>query len=311
MDIRALVAPLRADAVSGAAVIARRAARLVRRAARETPAADVRALRSALSRLAVALLEAQPAMAPLVALARDVLIAVEGVDEIEEARGAAAAAALAFTATLERAGQAVAGAAVPLIPEGGRVLTLSSSSTVRWALLAAARERALRVTCLESRPLREGRRLARALEEAGIPVRFAVDAAVASLVDESDIVLVGADSVGDRGVVNKIGTRAAALAAGAARVPVYVLADRTKLLPPGFPQPLGGTGPAHEVWRAPRGVEIWNHYFEATPVELASGLVTEEGVLDPAAVAAQRAALAVPPRLREWSRSRRTAWTAG
>lgn len=301
MDLGPLVAPLRGDVVSGAAVIGRRAAGVVRRVAREAPAANVDGLRSVLSRLAAALLDAQPAMAPLVALGTSVLLAVEEAGEVEGARARAAAAAEEFAAGLESGTRAVAEAAVALIPKGGRVLTLSASSTVRAALLAARRRQG-RVVCLESRPLMEGRHLAQQLAEAGISVTLAADAAVCTLVQSVDAVLVGADSVGDRGVVNKIGTRAAALAARAAGIPIYVLADRTKLLPPGFPQPTHHQGPADEVWQAPRGVQIWNRYFEATPLDWITGLVTEEGVVDAEAVTRARAALPVPPALQEWAR---------
>lgn len=48
---------------------------------------------------------------------------------------------------------------------------------------------------------------------------------------QADLLLVGADAVTDAAFVNKAGTHLLALAAKAARVPVYVAADTGKLSP--------------------------------------------------------------------------------
>jgi len=319
MDLDALVAPLRSDAIHGAAVVAGRAAVRLRRAARGIAAADVAAFRSVMAQFAAALLDAQPAMAPLVELARRTLIAVDAAPTLATAKTAAADAAREFERDLAYSSQATARQVLAVIPASARILTLSSSSTVLAALQLAIEQRTIQVTCLEGRPRLEGRRMARALANGGIPVRLAVDAAVGVLVAQSDLVLVGADSVGDRGIVNKIGTCAAALVARFAGVPVYVLADKTKFLPPGFPQITDRQAPPGEVWRRPAhrgphangrlpgertGVDIWNGYFEAVPLDLITGIVSEDGVLEPGAVVAQRAALPVPPALRAWVRKR-------
>ena len=68
MNLDALVAPLRADVVSGAAVVARAAAAALRRGAVHLPAADAPELRRGLETLGLRVLDAQPAMAPLVEL---------------------------------------------------------------------------------------------------------------------------------------------------------------------------------------------------------------------------------------------------
>lgn len=296
----ALVAPLRSDVTSGAAVIGRTAAEVVRRAAVRTPAGSTGELRDVIQRLVLRILDAQPAMAPLVALARDVLRSADPEDDLGPARGAVARAAEAFREKVERSGGVVARRARRHLPRRGTVVTLSSSSSVRAALAGAA-DRELRVVCLESRPMSEGRRLARALAETGLEVVVAVDAAAAHFVDRSDVVLLGADSVGDRGVVNKIGSRALAILADRAGKPVVVTADTTKLLPPGFPQRVDDDRPPEEVWSAPGDATVWNHYFEHVPTALVSVLVTEEGELSPAEADALRADFAVPDELRRWA----------
>lgn len=299
-DLDALVAPLRSDVVSGAATIGRTAAELVRRAAVRLPADSTGELHDAIRRLLLRILDAQPAMAPLVALAREALRSVDPAHDLRSARGAVARAAESFREELERSGHRVGRRVRRHLPRRGTVLTLSSSSSVREALLGAG-DRQLRVVCLEGRPMSEGRGLARTLVGAGIETVVAVDAAAAHFVDRSELVLLGADSVGDRGVVNKIGSRALAVLADRAGVPVVVAADTTKLLPPGFPQPLDEDRPADEVWSAPGGVTVWNRYFEALPTTLVSVVVTEEDDLSPAETDTLRADLDVPEELRRWA----------
>ena len=314
VNLDALVAPLRADVVSGASVVGRTAADVVRRAAVRLPAEDASDLRGQLGALSLKILDAQPAMAPLVSLARDVLEALDGVEEgagsLDEARRAAAHAAERFREEVEARARRVARRASKLLPEGCTVLTLSSSTTVRAAILHAA-ERGVRVICLEGRPMTEGQGLATALARARVPVLFAVDAAAWCMAQGADRVLVGADSVGDRGVVNKIGSAAVVAAAREAGIPVYLTADRTKLLPPGFPQPVDDDRPAEEVWRAPHGVRVWNRYFEAVPLDRMDGVVTEDDLLTPAAAEALRRGLTAPAELRRWAEARGEGGAAG
>ena len=143
--------------------------------------------------------------------------------------------------------------------------------------------------------------LAAALAKVGVPVLFAVDAAAATLVRECAAVLLGADSVGDLGVVNKLGSLGAAQAASAAGVPVLVATDETKILPPGFPQRVADERPADEVWRAPANVRVWNRYFEAVPLEVVSSIITESATLTPAEVEDFRRAIRVPDEIRAWA----------
>lgn len=304
MNLDALVAPLRANVVSGAAVVARTAAEVVRRAAIRVPAGSAAELRVTLAELVVRILDAQPAMAPLVALGSRVLEAAGEGGSLEDARRAVAHEAEGFRIELERGTRAVGKAAARELPKRGTILTLSSSSTVRATLLERVDNRDLEVVCLEARPMSEGQAMAEALARAGIPVLYAVDAAAGSLLERVDLVLMGADSVGDRGIVNKIGSAALARDASARGIPFVVATDGTKLLPPGFPQPVDDDRPAEEVWRAPAGVRVWNRYFEIIPPTHVTTIVTEEGAGSPAEVDGDRRRLQVPEELRRWARER-------
>ena len=256
-------------------------------------------LQPALEQTARAILDAQPAMAPLLALACSVLRSTAATTP-EKATVAAKQAILEFAARLDRIAREVPERADALIPGGGRVLTLSSSATVRRALTLAAARRTFDVVCLEGRPALEGREMAAQIAAHGIRVVIAVDAALGSVVRDCDVALVGADSIGDLGIVNKIGTRAVALLARRAGVPIYAIADTTKLLPTGWPQELDDDRATDEVWPdAPAGVAVWNRYFETTPLAWFDGVVTEDGLRSEADVELQRSRLHVPAPLRD------------
>ena len=295
-----LVAPLREDVLSGASVLSRTAADVLRRAAIRIQAGSLEELRWGLGEVCGAVLDAQPSMAPLVSLVRDVMVAVEGADSLEHGRHTASSAADAFRGALTDRIRRVAEAATTVLPVGGTVATLSSSATVRLLLESEAAPRGITVLCFESRPMNEGRDLAAALAAAGVDVVYAVDAAAHRLVPACQAVVMGADSVGDRGVVNKIGSALIAQTAHSAGVPVHVLADETKVLPRGFPQVLEDVRPRSEVWDAPSDVDVWNHYFEPVPLRYVTTLVTEGGAMSPDDFDRSRASIEFPAGLRAW-----------
>lgn len=119
------------------------------------------------------------------------------------------------------------------IPVGARILTLSRSTSVRAVLKSSVRGRPPeQVLVLESRPGEEGRLFARELRRDGLSARCIADAQGPRIVRTVDLVLVGADAVyRDGSVVHKVGTRPLALAARRARVPVVVVAGRSKVVP--------------------------------------------------------------------------------
>ena len=304
LRLDALVTPLRREVVSGASVVARMACDVLLHAVTGVDAGSLSELRRALSRLGTLILDAQPAMAPLVVLVGDTLRALEAATDLEDGRAAAREAVSAFRRGIEERTDHAAARTAALLPTEGAVLTLSGSATVLAALMRGAGLASRRVIVLESRPMLEGHRTAVALAEAGVRVTVAVDAAVAALVPGCAAVLLGADSVGDMGVVNKLGSLAAAEAARRAGVPVVVAADRTKILPPGFPQPTSDDRPPDEVMRPRSGVTVWNRYFEAVPLDAVTWLVTDTADLTPADLAQYRRGIPVPEEVRAWAAGR-------
>ena len=109
--------------------------------------------------------------------------------------------------------------------------TCSFSGSVLAALTGVSATSPLTVACAEGRPRFEGRRLARALAEAGVRVEFFSDAALATALPRTQAVVVGADAVAPGWFLNKTGTSQLAAAASVLGVPVFVLATRDKFVP--------------------------------------------------------------------------------
>ena len=118
---------------------------------------------------------------------------------------------------------------------------------------------------------------AKALGAKGIRTRLVVDSAAPSLMVECDVVVVGADAVTPEGVVNKIGTYALALAARERNVPFYVLAGTEKFLP--FLLRIEERDPKEITQEAIPNGSVENRYFDCTPLDFITGVVTQEGVI--------------------------------
>ncbi|HJP64713.1 MAG TPA: hypothetical protein VKA30_00245 [Actinomycetota bacterium] len=227
---RAVMAAAR-DTESGAAEIARAAADALLSLDHRVPSAVEAPIR------------AHPSMAPLWRLGSEALASPDHRDGVRRF--------VAMLAADSRASKVLA----EVLP--ATVLTISWSSAVIDALKL---RRPDVVVCLRSDPGGEGERTAAVLRDAGTDAAVMDDAkAVESLPAEA--VAVGADAITPGGVINKIGTRRLAEAAGRAGVPCYVVAGQTKFLALSVPV----AGP-----------------FEATPLELFTSVATPAGALTPA-----------------------------
>ena len=227
--------------------------------------------------------------APITLVARDLCRAQPSMAPVWNA----AVAALASPARFERFAQRVAHAPAALARFGVecfsadaphmplRIVTLSFSRSVLVVLDALARTRTITIACSEGRPALEGRRLASRLAESGIAVSFFSDAAIGHALASADAVLVGADAVGPEWVLNKSGTRLLAAAAMQRGLPVHVVASRDKFVSRAIAARLvAKEGSPADIWEAPPArVTVRNPYFEFTPLDLVTSLITDMGVL--------------------------------
>ena len=266
--------------------------------------ADGRPLADALEPDVIALADAQPAMAALIALGTR-LLAVASKAAREEVPDAEARARVrsgldAWQADVHAASEALVRHAQAIVPASGWVATTTRSSLVERALLHAHREgKPLRVLLSESRPMNEGRGLAEALAAAGVPAWFVVDGALGLLLPQAGAVWVGADAVREQSLVTKAGTYGLLLVARELNVPAYALAQRVKFVPQSCARLTLPRRDPREVWEdAPANVSVVNLPFEEVPLSLVRGVVTETGFLGPREVADAAGLTPVAPALR-------------
>lgn len=286
------------DHESGATALLLAAAEALRQLCEDSTIADTQ-IRGVLAEAARQLVAAQPSMAPMFNLANAVLLAAEAADAPEKVRELMHSACGAFIADNQEAEAILQKKAVGIIRNGDIVLTHSCSSAVRKCLLqATASGKAVEVICTESRPRNEGVVLARELGRAKIPTRLIPDACAGLFMPEANLVLVGVDTIFDGGIVNKAGTSLIALAAQAHGIDIYALATTIKYFASALALPAQHARDPGEVLKeAPANVQPVNFYFDVTPMNLWTGIVTENGVMKPQKVLQKLHAMRVHPEL--------------
>jgi translation initiation factor eIF-2B subunit delta len=283
-EIKQLIAPIAQDNYSGSSELSRRTSVALLdllNDLKEPNSASAALLKPPLIEFAKRLIEAQPKMATLFNLANRALLIVNDRLTFGEAKEAIEKFVYNYLAVVMGGSDNIAQHTFSLISDNSIILVHSYSGTVTRALLASKRQgKSFEVFCTESRPIMEGRRTATVLSAAGIPVTFLLDSAACFAIERSNLVLCGADAVTIDGVINKVGTTLISLAAHWAGKPIYALTDTTKFLPPVRRMPAEEMHSASEIWPdAPARLSIFNLYFESTPLEYFSGLVTEHGIL--------------------------------
>ena len=314
MDRDTAVESIRDDNTSGSQTITRRAAALaaerVDQACGEQAAAsrgtgDHGEIVALLLELGNALIEAHPAMAPLYNLFGALLESVQedggGTPPHDDIPGRVRRAADAFVERMDAHNRAIGRHLGAIIDPGAAIFTHSAASTVRAALLSCRDAgRRFSVHCTESRPVGEGSALARELARHGIAATLSTDSLAFALVRRSEraMLVVGADAVTPHGVVNKAGTLGLATAAGSWGVPFYVLAGSEKFLPSASPDGHLRERPPEEVLaEIPEGLRVVNYYFDLTPLDCVTAIITEEGRLTAEGVIRRLAKCRVHPGL--------------
>ena len=169
-----------------------------------------------------------------------------------------------------------AGTAAERLPD--RIATLSQSGTVRKAIERADPEAVL---VAQSRPGGEGVGVAEALADER-DVTLAGDADLAWAIHEWEpaAVIVGADAIRpDGGVLNKVGTRSAALAAAHEGVPVLVAAAADKVRVDAEAE-IESVDP-ETIYDGPADLTVRSPLFDVTPPNLIDVICTDRGVLEP------------------------------
>jgi len=156
-------------------------------------------------------------------------------------------------------------------------IMLHSNSGILEQAVTEIFNRKTRIFLSEARPDVEGMRLATKLAADKFAVTIFPDDARIAFLKEVDAVLLGADWIAETDFTNKVGTHALCRFAADLRLPVYVLADRSKLAPAHL-RPLRQDPSVPIAERITRVDRL----FEETPNRLVTGFVTDFGVLSPA-----------------------------
>lgn len=226
-----------------------------------------------------------------------VLAAVESAQCVQEAQERAVREAEAVIEDDRRTCHAIGNHGLAIVPEGARILTHCNAGALACAewgtalgVIRSAHEagRRVQVYACETRPLLQGARLTSwELERDGIDVTLITDSMAAVLMRRGsiDLVIVGADRIVSDAVFNKIGTYMHAVCADAHGIPFYVAAPLST-----FDEDAKEAAitveerSADEIRRiqtcsiAPEGMKVWNPAFDATPVSLVTGIITEHGI---------------------------------
>lgn len=166
------------------------------------------------------------------------------------------------------------------------IMTICHSSNVINALIYAKNNnKKFEVYNLETRPLFQGRKTAKELSQAGIPVTTFIDSAMGVAISKEQgtknvtKIFVGADALLKSGVANKIGSEVLAQIAKNEKIPFYVVADSWKYSPKNVKLEMRDF---HEVWdNLPKNIDvkIKNPAFELIKKKWISGIFTELGFM--------------------------------
>jgi translation initiation factor eIF-2B subunit delta len=164
-----------------------------------------------------------------------------------------------------------------LLINKSKVVTISNSRTVLEVMKLWHHEnKDIHVIAAESRPMNEGHKMAKHLLQAGIKVTVITDFNISDSISKVDAVIIGADSVFRNGnVVNKTGSRAAAIICNYYKKPFYVLAGSDK-----FSKKISdksGEQNPDEVWRyRHKNLKIKNNYFEIVENKLITNIISDK-----------------------------------
>ena len=278
--------------IRGAATIADAAAAAIGEQAQASEADTPDAFRAEIRAAARRLHETRPTAVSLPNALRYVLHGMEG-DTVEELRASIMATVEEFRLDLDQAQDNLGQIGANRLRDGDTIMTHCHSTDALSCVRKALDDgKEISAIVKETRPRKQGHITARQLRDWDVPVTLIVDNAARRYLDDTDHVLVGADSIAaDGSVINKIGTSGLAVNARERGVPIMVAAQTLKLHP--------GTMTGHTVEIEMRdereilpdtereevgNVRVENPAFDVTPPRYVDAIVTERGQFPPESI---------------------------
>jgi translation initiation factor 2B subunit (eIF-2B alpha/beta/delta family) len=275
-NIRKSIEQIRLDNTSGSVELAKKSAELLIFLVKKT------GTKAQINNTAYSLVKAQPTMASIFNLVNNLMINIEK-NKNQQPKNIVHNYCKKFIQDIETSDKSISKQAIKLIKNNATIITHSYSSTVLNTLLFAKKSRKkFSVICTESHPKNEGIQLAKHLGKNGIKVKLIVDSAVFSFLPDADLILVGGDAITNTGLINKIGTKGIAVTAQHYNTPTYALCSTIKFLPHNYQVNLDHQKNPNEIISDKiSNVTPINYYFDLTPLEFLTGIITEKEILKP------------------------------
>ena len=206
MEIEETATKIKSMEIRGAGRIARAAASALNDFALQYKGNDADTFKLQLECAAAQLTNTRPTA---VSLANAITFTLKGINDLHDVdsiKQKIVKSADTFIQSSHEAVEKIAEFGSSLIPENGVVLTHCNSSAVVATLIQAYKAgKNPQVYARETRPWLQGRITVKELAQAGVQVTLIVDAAAASVMQDVDVVMVGADTIEANGnVINKI-----------------------------------------------------------------------------------------------------------
>lgn len=168
-----------------------------------------------------------------------------------------------------------------VITNFNKILTYSNSTVVKNVFLKAVEmNRKFEVFCVKSDPPGEGVIMAEELADLEIKTSLVTDSQTGTVMDDINMVLVGADRVYETGFVNKAGTLQVCLLAKHFNIPVYLAVETSKILKESDRLIKRVEKNSSEIYSGKSNIEVFNSYYEKIPLSLVSKVISEEGVFE-------------------------------
>jgi ribose 1,5-bisphosphate isomerase len=285
-DVERLINEVRDDKTHGASELARQTLNVLRLAAVNSQIEKAAQFKAEMLEICRLLMSVRPAMATISNGVKQVSAAISKMRSVSSD-----ALQKAIIAQIDdlidasvKATARITRHTLDILADNDTILTHSYSSTVSSALKAAYIKHHIKVIVTRSGAGRTGERTVWEMDYAGVPAVFIDDTAAGLYILRANKVLVGADRVCvDGGLVNGIGTSLLAAACKYYGVPLYVLCETLK-----FDFRLKSSEAKLEEKEAaevagpgilPERTVIMNPYFDTTPLDMISGIITEDGLV--------------------------------
>ncbi len=173
-----------------------------------------------------------------------------------------------------------------LIKNNSRIFTHCHSTNVIKALIYAKKKgKNFQIYNTETRPLFQGRKTAKEFRKAKIPVTMFIDSAMDVAISKQNskdkeyvnLIILGADAITNKGIINKIGSGIIAEISHYHKIPLYIIADSWKFTKNKVPIE---NRKLNEIWdKAPKRIKIKNPAFEFVPKSHITKIISELGIL--------------------------------